>query len=175
MKIQIRHSPLSILNSQFSQRLGVQEFFMTQAIRKTAPEALAPVPFNIPQAFQTTLDNGLRVVIFEDRRLPLVSYRLAFMSGDVSDPTDSIGLTSAMASMLTEGTENYTSLALAEKIERLGASISASSSEDFTIIAASALALYNSEIMHLMSEIVFRPVFPADELDLYKRNTIGKT
>ncbi len=143
-----------------------------KASRKTAPEGLAPVPFNIPQAYQTTLDNGLRVVIFEDRRLPLVSYRLAFMSGDVNDPTDSIGLTSAMASMLTEGTENYTSLALAEKIERLGASISASSSDDFTIIAASALALYNSEILHLMSEIVFRPVFPADELDLYKRNTI---
>ena len=145
---------------------------MTQAIRKTAPEALAPVPFNIPRAFQTTLSNGLRVVIFEDRRLPLVSYRLAFMTGDVNDPSDSIGLTSAMASMLSEGTENYTSLALAEKIERLGASISASSSDDFTVIAASALALYNSEILHLMSEIIFRPAFPADELDLYKRNTI---
>ena len=143
-----------------------------KASRKTAPEALAPVPFNIPQAFQTTLPNGLRVVIFEDKRLPLVSYRLAFMSGDVHDPSDSIGLTSAMASMLTEGTENYSSLALAEKIERLGASISTSSSDDFTVIAASALGLYNSEILHLMSEIVFRPTFPSDELDLYKRNTI---
>ena len=145
---------------------------MTQAIRKTAPEALAPVPFNIPQPFQTTLANGLRIVIFEDKRLPLVSYRLAFMSGEANDPTDSIGLTSAMASMLTEGTENYSSLALAEKIERLGASISASSSDDFTVLAASTLALYNSEILHLMSEIVFRPTFPADELDLYKRNAI---
>ncbi len=143
-----------------------------KASRKTAPEALAPVPFNIPQAFQTTLPNGLRVVIFEDSRLPLVSYRLAFMSGDVHDPSDAVGLTSGMAAMLTEGTENYSSLALAEKIERLGASISASSSDDFTVIAASALALYNSEILHLMSEIVFRPTFPADELDLYKRNTI---
>ncbi len=133
---------------------------------------MAPVPFNIPQAFQTTLPNGLRVVIFEDSRLPLVSYRLAFMSGDVHDPSDAVGLTSGMAAMLTEGTENYSSLALAEKIERLGASISASSSDDFTVIAASALALYNSEILHLMSEIVFRPTFPADELDLYKRNTI---
>jgi zinc protease len=143
-----------------------------KASRKTAPESLAPVPFNIPQAFQTSLANGLRVVIFEDKRLPLVSYRLAFMSGDVHDPSDSVGLTSAMASMLTEGTESYSSLALAEKIERLGASISTSSSDDFTVIAASALALYNSEILHLMSEIVFRPTFPDDELDLYKRNTI---
>ncbi len=143
-----------------------------KASRKTAPEPLAPVPFNIPQPFKTTLANGLRVVIFEDRRLPLVSYRLAFMSGDAHDPKDSIGLTSAMASMLTEGTQNYSSLALAEKIERLGASISANASDDFTMVAASTLALYNSEILDLISEIVFRPTFPADELDLYKRNAV---
>lgn len=145
---------------------------MTQATLKTAPGPLAPVPFNIPQAYKTTFENGLRVVIFEDSRLPLVSYRLAFMTGDADDPVDSIGLTSALASMLTEGTENYSSLALAEKIERLGASISASASDDFTVIAASTLALYNSEIINLLAEIVFRPTFPEDELDLYRRNMI---
>lgn len=144
----------------------------TKARLKTAPEPLAPVPFNIPQAFKATLDNGLRVVIFEDSRLPLVSYRLAFLTGDADDPGDSIGLTSALASMLTEGTENYSSLALAEKVERLGASISASSSDDFTIVSASTLALYNSEIINLLAEVIFRPTFPENELDLYRRNTI---
>lgn len=145
---------------------------MPQASLKTAPKPLAPIPFNVPQAFRTTLDNGLRVVVIEDSRLPLVSYRLAFLSGDADDPADSVGLTSALAAMLTEGTENYSSRALAEKIERLGASISASASDDFTLIAASTLALYNSEILQLVAEIVFRPTFPEDELDLYRRNTI---
>lgn len=145
---------------------------MTQAIRKTAPEALAPIPFNIPNAFHTTLSNGLKVVIFEDKRFPLVSSRLAFFSGDANDPKGSTGLTSAATAMLTEGTENYSSKELAEKIERLGASISASSSEDFTIIAASALSVYQSDIFDLISEIIYRPTFPEDELDLYRRNTI---
>src|SRR5688500_12567294 len=107
---------------------------MTQAIRQTAPGPLEPVPFNIPPAFRTTLANGLRVVIFDDERLPLVSYRLAFLSGDANDPADNVGLTSAMTSMLTEGTESYSSRELAEKIERLGASLHASSSDDFTIV-----------------------------------------
>ncbi len=145
---------------------------MAQVSLRTAPRPLAPVPFNIPQAFKTTLENGLRVVIFEDSRLPLVSYRLAFMTGDADDPADSIGLTSAMASLLTEGTENYSSLALAEKIERLGAGLSASSSDDFTILSASTLALYNSEILGLLAEVVFKPTFPETELDLYRRNTV---
>ncbi len=147
-------------------------FFMTQAIRTTAPEALAPVQFNISQPYKTTLPNGLKIVIFEDKRLPLVSYRLAFFSGDVNDPDENPGLTSAMTSMLNEGTENYSSQALAEKVERLGAGIGASSSDDFTIISASALALYDTEILELMAETIFRPTFPEDELDLYRRNTI---
>jgi zinc protease len=145
---------------------------MTVDFRKTPPGALAPVPFSIPEPFQTSLPNGLRIVVFEDERLPLISYRLAFNSGDVNDPEDANGLTTAMTSMLSEGTENYSSRDFAEQIERLGASISASSSDDFTVIAASALTLYNADILRLMAEMVFLPAFPESELDLYRRNTI---
>ena len=145
---------------------------MTPELRKTPPQPLSPIAFDIPTPFQATLDNGLRVVIIENERLPLVSFRLAFNSGDIDDPKGLTGLTSAMASMLAEGTESYTSLQLAEKVERLGSSISASASDDFTIIAASALSLYKTEILHLLAEVVLRPTFPENELDLYRRNTI---
>src|SRR6186997_3061492 len=114
---------------------------MTQATRKTIPAPLEPAPFNVPQPDVTTLDNGLKVVILQDRRLPLVSYRLAFLSGDASDPVDHVGLTSAMAAMLTEGTAKYSSRELAEKIERLGAGLSANASDDFLVIAGSALSI----------------------------------
>ena len=133
---------------------------MTEEIKRTAPDALPPTPFNIPSALTESLPNGLRLVIYPDNRLPLVSYRLGFFRGDVLDPDDGRGLTSAMASLLTEGTENHSSRELAEKIEQLGASISASSSYDFIAVAASALLLYDNEILELMAEIVLRPAFP---------------
>ena len=145
---------------------------MSEEFRKTAPTPLAPIPFNIPQPFETELENGLRIVIFEDKRLPLVSYRLAFLQGDAHEPKDAVGLHSAVAAMLSEGTESYTSLQLAEEIERLGASISASSGDDNTVIGASALSLYTSDILRLMTEIVLKPTFPESELDLYRRNSI---
>ncbi len=145
---------------------------MTIDFRKSVPQPLAPVSFDIPRPSQFELANGLRIVVFEQQRLPLVSYRLGFYSGDINDPPDSTGLTSALAAMLTEGTESYTSKQLAEQIERLGASVSASASDDFTIIAASALSIYNSEILRLLSEIVLTPTFPENELDLYRRNSI---
>jgi zinc protease len=136
------------------------------------PAPLEPAPFNVPQPYLTTLENGLKVVILSDGRLPLVSYRLAFLSGDAADPAEQIGLTSAMASMLTEGTAKYSSRELAEKIERLGASLSANASEDFLVIAGSSLSIYGSEVLQLIAEITFRATFPESELDLYKRNTI---
>lgn len=142
------------------------------ATQKTAPEPLAPVPFQIPAAFETKLPNGLRVVIFDDERLPLVSYRLAFLSGDAHDPKEHNGLTSAMVSMLTEGTESYSSRELAEKVERLGASLGVSSSDDFTIVSASALSMYAADMLDMIAEVVFKPTFPEEELDLYRRNTV---
>jgi zinc protease len=145
---------------------------LSQDGRQYAPAPLSAIAFDIPQPYRTTLDNGLRIVLFPDDRLPLVSYRLAFNVGDAQDPADQSGLTSAMAALLTEGTANYTSRQLAERVERLGASLSASASDDFTIVAGSALSLYTDEILEMMSECVLKPTFPEDELDLYRRNTV---
>jgi zinc protease len=145
---------------------------MNTEFRCNPPEPLEPIPFDIPRPFETTLANGLRIIIFENDRLPLISYRLAFNLGDINDPVDATGLTSAMASLLSEGTQDYSSRQLAEKIERLGASISTNSSDDFMIVAASSLSLYRTEILQLLAEIVLTPTFPEDELDLYRRNTV---
>lgn len=145
---------------------------MIEEFRKTAPEPLESISFDIAKPFETELKNGLKVVIFENRRLPLVNFKLAFFSGDAHESSDNIGLTSALATMLNEGTQNYSSKELAEEIERLGAGISASSSADYTIVSASALSLYTNEIFRLMAEIVLLPTFPQNELDLYKQNTI---
>ena len=145
---------------------------MNEDFRKTAPQPLAPKPFEIPKPFETTLPNGLKVVVFENNRLPLVSYRLAFKTGDINDPKDSTGLTSALTSMLNEGTKTRSSKQLAEEIERLGANISANANEDNTIISGSSLSLYSRDVLSLMADMVLNPTFPENELALYKKNTI---
>ena len=145
---------------------------MNEDFRKQPPAPLAPVAFNIPQPTETVLENGLRVVVFEDRRLPLVSFRLIFLAGDAHEPADAVGLNSALAAMLNEGTESYSSRQLAEEVERLGAHLAANSGSDNTVISASSLSLYTSDILRLMEELVLKPTFPASELALYQQNTI---
>jgi predicted Zn-dependent peptidase len=145
---------------------------MNEDFRKTAPAPLNPRAFSIAAPFETTLSNGLKVVVVEQRRLPLVSFRLAFRSGEINDPKDSIGLTSATTHLLSQGTETRSSRELAEAVERLGASLSASSSADNTVVSASALTIYRADILKLMAEMVLTPTFPENEIALYKQNTI---
>jgi zinc protease len=140
--------------------------------RKTAPAALAPRPFALPAPFQTVLPNGLKIVVIEDKRLPMVNFRLAFNSGEIFDPKDSLGLTSMVTVLLKEGTSSRSSKQIAQEIENLGGSISAGASDDNTTISASALSKYSSEILKLMADVTLNPSFPENEIKLAKDNTL---
>jgi zinc protease len=145
---------------------------MTEEFRKSAPEPLEALPFRVPEPVEATLSCGLTVVAVHDTRQPLVNFRLVFRTGDINDPEGRTGVSSAMASLINEGTENYSSRELAEAVDLLGADLSASSASDHTVVKASGLAMYAPKILDLFAELVLRPVFPVEELDLYKQNTI---
>jgi zinc protease len=138
--------------------------------RREQPAPLAPRPLNIPTPAESTLANGLRVVVVEQRRLPLVSFRLSFRTGDVFDPPELPGLTDILTNMLTEGTAARTSKQLADEIARLGATLSAGANSDYTTVAASSLAAYADEVLALLAEVTLAPSFPEDELELTKQN-----
>ncbi len=140
--------------------------------RRQPPSPLEPRAINLPTPFETTLKNGLRVVVIENHRLPLVSFRLAFRTGDAHDPRDSPGLSDMMTGMLTEGTTTLTSRQIADETARIGASLHASANSDFTIVAASSLASFSNRTLELMADIVLHPSFPEDELELTKQNSL---
>jgi predicted Zn-dependent peptidase len=140
--------------------------------RRQPPAPLAPRPLNLPTPEETTLANGLRVVLVENARLPLVTYRLALRTGDAHDPPDLPGLTDILTGMLNEGTETRTSRRIAEDVARIGATLGAGAGSDNTTVAASALSQFNDQILDLMADITLRPSFPEDELELTKQNAL---
>ncbi|HEY5075229.1 MAG TPA: insulinase family protein, partial [Pyrinomonadaceae bacterium] len=143
----------------------------TEAFRRQMPPPLAPRPLKLPEHLETTLANGLGLVVVEDKRLPLISIRLAFRSGDANDPADQPGLSDMTSSLLTEGTATRTSRQIAEEVERFGATLAVGSSSDFTTVAASSLSVYADEILDLMADVSMNPSFPRNEVDLARENT----
>src|SRR4026208_1897329 len=137
-----------------------------EMFRSQAPAPLPPRPISIPTPRETTLRNGLSLVVVEDTRLPLVSYRLALRVGGAFDPPGLPGLTDLLAGLLPEGTQSKSSKEIAEEIARMGASLSAGATSDYTIVAASALAQFNDRVLELMAEVVLQPSFPENEVEL---------
>ena len=64
-----------------------------EVFRREPPRPLAHRQLSLPDPFETTLPNGLRVIVVEQPRLPLVNFRLALPTGDAHDPPDVPGLT----------------------------------------------------------------------------------
>jgi len=139
--------------------------------RHQAPPPLPPHPIVIPTARETILTNGLTVLVVEEPRLPLVSYRLALRAGTAYDPVNLPGLTDMVAGLLPEGTESKTSRQLADEVARMGASLTAGANSDYTIVAASALTKFRDNILDLMAEVILNPSFPENEVELAKQNT----
>jgi zinc protease len=146
--------------------MNPQENFFSQP-----PAPLPPHPIKLPTASEVKLANGLVVVVVEDSRLPLVSYRLALRTGNAYDPIELPGLMDMLTGLLTEGTESRTSRQIADEVARLGATLQAGANSDYTTVAASSLAIFSDEILELMADVALRPVFPENEVELTKQNT----
>jgi zinc protease len=142
-----------------------------ESFRHQAPAPLPSRPIHIPRASETTLSNGLTVVIVEDSRLPLVSYRLAFRAGDAHDPPELPGLTDLLTGLLTEGTESLTSRQIADEVGRMGATLSSGANSDYTTVGASSLATFSDNILDLITDVTCNPSFPENEVELIKQNT----
>jgi len=142
----------------------------TETFRREMPPPLAPRSLNLPEPFETTLSNGLQLTFIEDKRLPLICFRLAFRAGDANDPPQLPGLSDMLSHLLTEGTDTRTSRQIAEEIERVGATLSVGSTSDFTTIAASGLAGFADEILELVADVTLRASFPQT-----KSTSLGRT
>jgi len=142
-----------------------------QNLFKDPPPPLPPRPIKVPAASEITLPNGLSVVVVEEPRLPLVSYRLALRTGDAHDPAELPGLMDMMTGLLTEGTESRTSREIADEVARLGAALHAGANSDSTTVAASSLSNFSDNILELMADVALRPSFPENEVNLARQNT----
>jgi zinc protease len=138
------------------------------------PASLPPRPFNLPRSETRTLPNGLKIVVTESHRVPLVTMRLAVRAGSILDAPDQPGLASAVADQMTAGTARYSSLQLREAAENLGGTVNVGAGDDFATVSGSALAENAAPLLDLMAEVLLHPTFPDSELGIYKGLTLQR-
>ncbi len=140
----------------------------------TTPPAAAPVkPAALPPFQEAVLTNGVRIVLIENHKNPVVAFRLAIPAGDMYDPQGKSGTAELVASLLTKGAGTRSAEAIANAIESAGGSLSAGTDEDFMSIAGGVLSESAPLAFALLGDVVVRPTFAEKEFDLARTQRLS--
>lgn len=118
------------------------------------------------------LSNGIVVLVTENPTVDIIAARCFFAGGERVETLPKSGLNYLVASLLTRGTERYSSLEIAERVESIGASLGTESSSDYFLLSLKTITSDFRDMLLLGSEILRSPSFPDSELELERRLTI---
>ena len=113
---------------------------------------------------KTVLPNGLIILHSEDRSLPFVSLELLVDGGSRRDPQGQEGLARLAADGLLLGTAGHTMAAINEELDFMGASLTASSGRDYSMLTLRVLKKDIDGGLALFREVLTEPTFPEDEI-----------
>jgi len=136
-----------------------------QADRTGLPGRGAERPFDLPDRRTFELDNGLKVVVVTQDRLPLVGMALVVPGGAAADPAGRLGLASLVADLLSEGAGDRDATTFAEAVEATGGLLEAGVDSDSWYVSASVLKSSLPAMLGLMNDMVTHPMLPAEELE----------
>lgn len=134
--------------------------------RATAPEPGPAPEIKLGDFEDFELENGLKVVLVENHKLPRVSYQL-FVDVPLHLEGETAGAQEMLGSMLRRATSEMTKEEIDEAIDFIGASISTSGSGAY----ASTISKYKEQVLEMMADIVLDAQFPEEEFKKVKEDT----
>ncbi len=137
------------------------------AFRNTQPKAGEATPVQFPTPAVKMLKNGVTLFVVP-KHSAVTTLTVVVRHGGGSVPLGKSGLAALTARMLTEGTQQHSSLALAEATESLGSSLEADAGRDESHVSLSTLTADTPRGLELLAEVVFRPAFAAAEFQRVK-------
>ena len=142
-------------------------FCHSQIDRTLIPKAGPPPSIEIGDPIEFELENGLKVLLVENHKLPQVTARLILdnkpFPGDEKNGTYS--MTSAL---LGKETKNFKNGKLTQKIDFLGASFSVSAGGAFV----NSLSKYFEEVLEMMADAIINAKFSEKEFENEKNKII---
>lgn len=115
-----------------------------------------------------TLENGLKVFVVENHKLPRVSYSLRFNLSPVPEG-DKAGASNLMAELLGTATSTRTKDQINEETDFIGAILSPSAEG----VYAASLKKHQDKLLTLMSDVLLNPVFKEEELEKAKKQLLS--
>ncbi len=138
------------------------------------PEDARPAPSGGREAARAeplrrvVLDNGLRVLIRRDTTTPLVSMQSFSLGGVALEDEKTNGLSQLAAMLLTRGAGGRSARDIARFFDARGGRISAAAGNNTIFCQAEVLKEDFAEAMEVFADVVCRPTFPPEELEVFR-------
>jgi zinc protease len=120
-----------------------------------------------------TTPAGIKAWLVQDKSAPAVSLAFSFAGGTASDPEGQLGVTTLMATLLTDGAGTLTSQAFRERQEDAAASVSFGASLDRLGGSLRVLSANREEGFELLRLALTQPRFDADMIEQRRAQIIA--
>ncbi len=141
----------------------------TAAERDTVPDVGQPHDLRLPAVHETTLSNGLKLLVAERHDVPAVNFWLDVDAGFAADQFATAGTARLTSSLLTGGTKRRTALEISDEVQMLAAQISSGCNLDLSTVYLSALRTNLEESLDLFADLILNPEFPAEDFERQRK------
>ena len=121
---------------------------------------------------RTVLSNGIVVLVVENPAADIIAGRIFLRAGSRWEAREQAGLSHLLSAVLTKGTEQLSSMDIAERVESVGASLSADAATDYFQLSLKTVSADFVEILQLAGQLLRSPTFPETEVELERRLTL---
>ena len=133
--------------------------------RKIQPAILDIDKIDLIQPVEYSLDNNISVYLINAGVHDVVKIEFIFKAGSWYQDEAFVALSTNK--MLTEGTENFSSNEISERIDYYGAYIEIVTKHDNSYVSLYTLNKHLDKTLEVLEEVIKRPVFPENELSIY--------
>jgi predicted Zn-dependent peptidase len=145
-------------------------FTFAQKLDRTKPPIPGPAPeIKIGKYVSFQLENGLKVFVVENHKLPIVTFNLIIDRDPILEK-ENAGYVEITGELLKTGTKTKTKSQIDEDIDFIGATFNTSSTNLF----GSCLKKHTDKLLDIMSDVTLNANFKQEELDKIKERTLSE-
>ncbi|MBF2016501.1 MAG: insulinase family protein [Rivularia sp. T60_A2020_040] len=118
---------------------------------------------------RTVLKNGIILLVSENSAADIIAARIFIRAGSCDQKPEKAGLANLLSAVLTKGCDGLSSLEIAQRVESVGASLSADAATDYFVLSLKTVSADFTQTLELATRILRAPTFPAESVEMEKR------